>query len=228
MSTRSSASPLALPRGSISFRTPVEVSAWTTAITAGEGCAVRSWAGSSGSPHSASTRTTSAPWRHATSHIRSPKTPFTPTTTGSPGRTKLTNEASIPAEPVPLMGSVSELMVTKTLRSRSLVLSSSSRNWGSRWPKTGPASAMATSGYGFEGPGPISRRSEIRTAESWQVRTHLRQRVRAPQKDSGSVAACNGCSSPPGRCRHPARTWLRTRAHTTPGFERERSPGARV
>ena len=39
MSTSNSASPLPRPRGAMSLRTPVEVSAWTTAITAGAGCA---------------------------------------------------------------------------------------------------------------------------------------------------------------------------------------------
>ena len=107
MSTSSSASPLPLPSASISLRTPVEVSACTTAMIAGDGWAASSRSGSIGSPHSASTRMTSAPWREATSHIRSPKTPFTPTTTGSAGRTKLTKDASMPAEPVPLSGRVS-------------------------------------------------------------------------------------------------------------------------
>ena len=60
--------------------------------------------GSIGSPHSASTRTTSAPWRSATSHMRSPNTPLTPMTTGSPGRTKLTKDASMPGRPGPAHG----------------------------------------------------------------------------------------------------------------------------
>ena len=62
--------------------------------------------GVSGVPQGASTRTTSAPHRAATSHMRSPKTPLTPMTTGSPARTKLTKAASMPADPVPLMGRV--------------------------------------------------------------------------------------------------------------------------
>ena len=49
--------------------------------------------------------------RAATSHMRSPNSPLTPTTTTSPGLTTLTNAASIPAEPVPLTGSVSGLPV---------------------------------------------------------------------------------------------------------------------
>ena len=43
------------PSGSISLRTPVDVSACTTAMMAGEGWAARSRSGSIGSPHSAST-----------------------------------------------------------------------------------------------------------------------------------------------------------------------------
>ena len=103
-------------------------------------------AGSSGWPQGASTRTTSAPQRPATSHIRSPKTPFTPTTTGSPGRTTLTNAASMPAEPVPLSGKVSGLAVRNTWRRRSQVSSSSSMKSGSRWPSIGRANAACTSG----------------------------------------------------------------------------------
>ena len=102
--------------------------------------------GSRGSPHGASTRTTSAPRRPATSHMRSPNRPFTPTTTTSPGRTKLTNAASMPADPVPLTGKVSALAVSKTRRSRSQVSSSSARNSGSRCPRSGRARAEVTSG----------------------------------------------------------------------------------
>ena len=115
MSTSSSASPLPRPSGSMSLRTPVEVSACTTAMIAGDGWAASRRSGSIGSPHAASTRTTSAPRRAATSHIRSPKTPLTPTTTGSPGRTKFTNDASMPADPVPLTGSVSAFDVREDL-----------------------------------------------------------------------------------------------------------------
>ena len=64
-------------------------------------------AGRARAPHGASTRTTSAPHRRATSHIRSPNTPLTPTITVSPGSSRLTKHASMPAEPVPEIGSVS-------------------------------------------------------------------------------------------------------------------------
>ena len=82
----------------------------------------------------------------ATSHMRSPNTPLTPTTTTSPGSTKFTNAASIPAEPVPLIGSVSSLSVRNTARRRSHVSSSSARKSGSRCPSSGRANASATSG----------------------------------------------------------------------------------
>ncbi len=131
---------------STSLRTPVEVSACTTAITVGASWARASDAGSRGSPHGASTRTTSAPWRAATSHMRSPNRPFTPTTTGSPGLTRLAKAASMPDEPVPLSGNVSALAVRNTVRSRAQVSSRTSRNSGSRWPSMGRPSAATASG----------------------------------------------------------------------------------
>ena len=85
-----------------------------------------------GNTHGFSTRTTSAPQRPATSHMRSPKTPFTPMTTASPGLTKFTNAASIPAEPVALIGKVNAFDVCQTARSRSEVSSSSAMKSGSR------------------------------------------------------------------------------------------------
>ena len=90
----------------------------------------------------------------------------------------------MPAEPVPLTGKVSGLAVAKTCRRRSLVASRMAKNSGSRCPRTGPARAWATSGYGLEGPGPINRRSEIGTGASWQNLARLRQR--AP----GQTAPC--------------------------------------
>ena len=88
----------------------------------------------------------------------------------------------MPADPVPLTGSVRAFDVRNTRRSRSFVSSSMRRNSGSRWPSTGAASAMVTSGYGFDGPGPMSRRSDIPTGASWQVGNHLRQRGQALQQ----------------------------------------------
>ena len=101
-----------------------------------------------------------APQRRATSHMRSPNTPLTPMMTVSPGSSRLTKHASMPADPVPLIGSVSAFSVRKTRRSRSAISSSTSRNSGSRCPSTGRWNASITSGYGFDGPGPSSSRSE--------------------------------------------------------------------
>ncbi len=98
----------------MSDRTPVDVSAWTAAITLGLGCASTTRWTSTGRPHSCSTAMTSAPQRAATSHIRWPNSPFTATTTTSPSETVLTNAASIPAEPVALIGSVRKLAVPHT------------------------------------------------------------------------------------------------------------------
>jgi len=114
--------------GAISLRTPVDVSACTRAIIVGARWAASTAPGSRGSPHGASTATTSAPSRLATSHIRVPNSPFTPTTTTSPGRTKFTKAVSIPPEPVALTGKVNPLLVPKASRSRAHVSSKRHRN----------------------------------------------------------------------------------------------------
>ena len=138
----------------MSERTPVEVSACTAAMIFGDGCAAATFSGSTGSPNGKSTRVTSAPQRAATSHIRSPNRPLTAITTGSPGFTKFTNAASMPAEPVADSGRVRRFSVPHTFRSPSHALSMTARNWGSRWPSSGRASASVASGYGLVGPGP--------------------------------------------------------------------------
>ena len=99
----------------MSERTPVEVSACTAAMIAGEGCAASTRSASTGVPHSCSTATTSAPHRAATSHIRCPKRPLTAITTTSPGWTVLTKAASMPAEPVAHSGRVRALAVPHDL-----------------------------------------------------------------------------------------------------------------
>ena len=78
--------------------------------------------------------------------MRSPNSPFTPTTTTSPGPTRLTKAVSIPAEPVPLTGNVSVLSVRYTARNRSHVSSRMARNSGSRCPSMGRVKAETTSG----------------------------------------------------------------------------------
>src|SRR5439155_691682 len=100
--------------------------------------------------------------------MRSPKTPLTPTTTTSPSCTTLTNAASIPADPVPLLGSASALAVRNTARSRSHVSSSTERNSGSRCPSRGRVIASTAAGDGLHGPGPLSTRAqaEVRAREA--------------------------------------------------------------
>src|SRR2546423_6375118 len=109
---------------------------------------------STGWPQGESTLTTRAPARAATSHRRAPKTPFTPTTTTSPGLTTLTTAHSIPADPVPETGMVRRFWVRNTSRSMPWVPSMIWRNSGSRWPSTGAPSAANTSGWQLLGPGP--------------------------------------------------------------------------
>ena len=67
----------------------------------------------------------------------------------------------IPAEPVPLIGRVNAFSVRNTVRSRSMVSSSTWMNSGSMCPSIGRESAATASGYGFDGPGPSSNRSEM-------------------------------------------------------------------
>ena len=138
----------------MSLRTPVDVSAWTTAMTVGRRVggerAPRDRSAGPTSPRPARPRRRTGP---ATSHMRSPNTPLTPTTTTSPGSTTLTNAASMPAEPVPLIGNVSGLSVRNTCRSRSHVSSSSATNSGSRWPSIGRAERLGDLGVGVAGAG---------------------------------------------------------------------------
>ena len=149
------------PSGAMSLRTPVDVSACTTAITLGDG-----WAASEalGVDRLAPRRLDASRRRRrtgaATSHMRSPNTPLTPTTTASPGPTRFTKAASMPAEPVPLIGSVSAVVGAEHRDAAARAVSSRmARKSGSRWPSSGRANASTTSGYGLLGPGPISRRS---------------------------------------------------------------------
>ena len=152
-------------------------------------CASSRRCGSIARPHGSSTRTTSAPQRRATSHMRSPNTPLTPMITVSPGSSRLTKQASIPAEPVPLIGNVSALAVWNAARSRSAISSSTTRKSGSRWPRTGRWNASITSGYGFDGPGPRSRRSGcISRPDCERVRRGCRPPTRAARR-SGSAAS---------------------------------------
>jgi hypothetical protein len=64
--------------------------------------------------------------------MRSPNTPLTHTSTGSPGSTRLTKAASMPAMPVPGAQNVQALPVPMTVRSNSAVSSMSRTYSGSR------------------------------------------------------------------------------------------------
>src|SRR5680860_1308304 len=110
-------------------------------------------------PQGASTVETSAPARRATSAKRPPNTPLTPTTTRSPGSTRLTTTASRPALPVPDTGKVTRLPVRKIARSCSAISSRMGVKSGSRWPSSGWAMAARTEGWTSLGPGPSRIRS---------------------------------------------------------------------
>ena len=158
----------------MSFSTPVDVSACTTATQARVAVlAAGRRAGAAGRARGPTPRRR-ARRRHRsgarTSHMRSPNTPLTPTITVSPGSTRLTKHASMPAEPVPLIGNVSAFSVRKTVRRRAMISSRIARNSGSRCPSIGRASAATTSGYGFDGPGPSSRRSVMGMRGSLRAR----------------------------------------------------------
>ncbi|CSC30481.1 Uncharacterised protein [Vibrio cholerae] len=90
------------PNACVSLKAPVDVSACTKDSIFASGCssiAACTFSTLIGQPHSSSTTTTSAPQRTALSRIRSPNTPLRQTITLSPGSTRLTKQASIPALP---------------------------------------------------------------------------------------------------------------------------------
>ncbi len=68
-------------------------------------------------PGKNSSLVTCAPKRSATSAIRLPNTPFSRTSTLSPGSTVLTKAASMPREPVPDIGTVTSWLVCISVRS---------------------------------------------------------------------------------------------------------------
>ena len=94
--------------------TPVDVSAWTKARMAASGWlskAASTLVRLTGSPHLSSTMMAVPPQRSTFSFMRPPNTPFWQTMTLSPGDTRLTKHASMPAEPGADIGSVSALLV---------------------------------------------------------------------------------------------------------------------
>ena len=125
----------------MSFSTPVDVSACTTATRRASGCsrcASSRRCGSSGAPHSSSTRTTSAPQRRATSHMRSPNTPLTPTIDGV-ARLEQVDEARLHARRAGAAhrAASARCSVRKTVRRRAIVSSMIARNSGSMCPSIG-------------------------------------------------------------------------------------------
>ena len=137
------------PISSSGCRTPVEVSACTTATSFGRvsRMAAATASGSMMRPHAASTRRTSAPQREATSHIRSPKTPFTPMTTAVP-RLQQVDEGGF--HPRAARAGDRERSAGCACgirrRSSSIVSSIRARNCGSRCPIVGCAIACSTRG----------------------------------------------------------------------------------
>ena len=120
--------------GSMGWDTPVDVSTWTNATTVGRcsSIAFRSCSGRTAWPQGASTRRTLPPALSAMASIRSAKNPAVQTTTLSPGSIMLTIAVSIPAVPVPEIGSVIGLLVSKTLRSPDWTSSMTPMKTGSR------------------------------------------------------------------------------------------------
>ena len=91
--------------------------------------------------------------------MRPPKTPFWQTITLSPGSTRLTKHASMPAEPGAETGIVSSLFVLNRFFSIPFVSSIMRMNSGSKCPIVGRAMADRTRGLTSDGPGPISVRT---------------------------------------------------------------------
>ena len=106
---------------------------------------------------------TTAPALVATSHMREPKTPATPTTISSPGSSRFTRQASMPALPVADRGSVMAFVVPNRIRRLSWTSSRTARKAGSRCPTRGCDMAARTASGTLEGPGPRSRRGGNRT-----------------------------------------------------------------
>ena len=143
--------------GAISFSTPVDVSACTTAST--RACGLRALRVEQllrvdcAAPRRVDAHDLRAA-RRATSHMRSPNTPFTPMITVSPGSSRLTKHASMPAEPVPLIGSVSVFSVRKTSRSRSAISSSTDEEVGIEMPEHRTLERFHDLGIGVRRPRP--------------------------------------------------------------------------
>ena len=195
-SSSASCSRQAAPSPSRGCATPVELSPCTTASALQPpSIAATSRPGSSARPNSPSTRTTSAPARASASAIRSPNMPATPQTTRSPGSTKFTIAASIPALLEPVSGSVARPCVANVSRRRTWVSSMIAVKAGSMGPGgTSHRRARTLSGRGL-GPAPSSSGSAAVTEPR-----------RPGSARPGGSAACRGRSGArPARRRGSAR-----------------------
>ena len=116
----------------------------------------------------------------------------------------------MPADPVPLTGSVRALVVANTCAAGRSCHRGSARNSGSRCPSTGP-------------PGPRDLGVRIRGSRPHEQAVGYPHRrivagprspapTRPSARPSGRLPAWNGSSSPPGSCRPSAPTSPRTRA----------------
>ena len=141
-------------------------------------------------PHGASAFVTFAPQRSATSTMRAPKTPLTPMTTSSPGSMRLTQQNSMPALPVPLIGNVISFFVRNTWRSIVLFSSIIPTKAGSRWPTSGRAMASRTDGATLLGTGVLSNGVATFTTSTLAAGSH------AVAASYGGDAAFNGCTAP--------------------------------
>ena len=92
-------------------------------------------------------------------NMRAPNTPLTPMTTSSPGSSRLTKQASMPALPVALTGKVISFSVWKICRSIDFISSIMPMKVGSRWPTSVCCMAWRTAGSALLGPGPSNSRS---------------------------------------------------------------------
>ena len=154
------------------------------------------------SPISASTRGTRAPARSAIVEIRSPKTPFTATSAVSPGSSRFTRHASMPALPVPESGNAKAVRSSRDARSRRCISSSSARNAGSRWPieRSGERGAHLV--------GDVARvRDRAGGAREARQRAHRAEYTGARSKPrSACRPTVSSARSPRGSCRRRSRS----------------------
>ena len=168
-------------------------------------------------------RTTSAPQRRATSHMRSPNTPLAPTIDGV-ARFDQVDEARLHARPSRCRspGTSARSSVRKTVRRRAIVSSMIAMNSGSMCPSIGRPSAATASGYGFDGPGPSSRRSVM----GMRGEPTRPQRFGAATRDMRGVRRQNGGGQARARTGNQCwRSWRTSRMHVVAGGHAARDLG---